>query len=137
MLFRSQLGVRTVERRVPFAARLDYVINPQAVPAPSPFPGHRNSTTAFLSRVAVGDVHARDRVEASYTFEVVDPDAVVGAYTSDDWWYHSAAVGHCVSVAGGVGHGVVARLSGYLQRRSDSAMWSERVLLDVTWEMSE
>ncbi|MCI0422244.1 MAG: putative porin [Acidobacteria bacterium] len=35
----------------------------------------------------------------SYSFERVERDAVVGAFTSDDWWFHSDHRGSRVSAA--------------------------------------
>jgi len=64
-------------------------------------------------------------------YQYVDRDAVVGAYNTDDWWFHSWYVGHRVGVSVTVLPQVMLRPSVVFQRRQDREHYLNRYLLDL------
>ncbi|HWC65765.1 MAG TPA: putative porin [Thermoanaerobaculia bacterium] len=72
-----------------------------------------------------GDVQLFD------VYQYVDRDAVVGAYNTDDWWFHSWYVGHRVGVSVTVLPQVMFRPSVVFQRRQDRKHYLNRYLLDL------
>jgi hypothetical protein len=64
-------------------------------------------------------------------YQMVDRDAVVGAYNTDDWWFHSWYVGHRVGVAVTVLPQVMLRPSVVFQRRQDRDHYLNRYLIDL------
>ena len=74
---------------------------------------------------APGDVQLFD------IYQYVDRDAVVGAYNTDDWWFHSWYVGHRVGFSVTVLPQVVLRPSVVFQRRQDREHYLNRYLIDL------
>jgi hypothetical protein len=72
-----------------------------------------------------GDVQIFD------VYQYVDRNAVVGAYNTDDWWFHSWYVGHRVGIGVTVLPQVEIRPSVVFQRRQDRQHYLNRYLLDV------
>jgi hypothetical protein len=72
-----------------------------------------------------GDVQIFD------VYQYVDRDAVVGAYNTDDWWFHSWYVGHRVGVAVTILPQVMVRPSVVFQRRQDREHYLNRYLVDL------
>ena len=72
-----------------------------------------------------GDVQLFD------VYQYVDRDAVVGAYNTDDWWFHSWYVGHRAGFSVTVLPQVVLRPSVVFQRRQDRRHYLNRYLLDL------
>jgi len=64
-------------------------------------------------------------------YQYVDRDAVVGAYNTDDWWFHSWYVGHRVGVSVTLLPQVLLRPSVVFQRRQDREHYLNRYLLDL------
>jgi hypothetical protein len=64
-------------------------------------------------------------------YQYVDRDAVVGAYNTDDWWFHTWYVGHRVGVSVTVLPQVILRPSVVFQRRQDRSHYLNRYLLDL------
>ncbi len=64
-------------------------------------------------------------------YQYVDRDAVVGAYNTDDWWFHSWYVGHRIGVSVTVLPQVMLRPSVVFQRRQDREHYLNRYLLDL------
>jgi hypothetical protein len=93
--------------------------------------GADSESSGWRAGLVVGDVDARGHVEARYFFHRVERDAVLAAFNSDDWWFHSRFRGHRGGVAVGFGRGVVAGVSGSAERRDDLATWTKRLLLDL------
>jgi hypothetical protein len=74
---------------------------------------------------APGDVQIFD------VYQYVDRDAVVGAYNTDDWWFHSWYVGHRVGFSVTVAPQIAIRPSVVFQRRQDRQHYLNRYLLDL------
>jgi len=64
-------------------------------------------------------------------YQYVDRDAVVGAYNTDDWWFHSWYVGHRVGFSVTVAPQIAIRPSVVFQRRQDRQHYLNRYLLDL------
>ena len=64
-------------------------------------------------------------------YQYVDRDAVVGAYNTDDWWFHTWYVGHRVGISYTVVAGVMIRPSVVFQRRQDRKHYLNRYLFDL------
>ncbi len=64
-------------------------------------------------------------------YQSVDRDAVVGAYNTDDWWFHSWYTGNRFGVAYTVVSGVEIRPSVVFQRRQDRSHYLNRYLFDL------
>ena len=54
---------------------------------------------AFEANVTVGTVGTPGRVRGFYTFQYVEREAVLGAYNTDDWWFHTWYRGHRFGLA--------------------------------------
>lgn len=79
----------------------------------------------------VGDRAIPAGWEFGLAWQRVQREAVVAAYNSDDWWFHSAARGVMPWVAYGFDARWSAQLAGFLERRDDQPRRVRRVLLDV------
>src|SRR5262245_16272199 len=88
-------------------------------------------SSAWAAGVTAGDVAAPGHVEARYFYHRIERDAVLAAFDSDDWWFHSRFRGHRAGVGVGLGRGMVAAVSGSVERRDDLSTWTKRLLLDL------
>ena len=87
--------------------------------------------SAFEATIAVGRVGTPGLWRTFYTYQYIQRDAVVGAYNSDDWWFHSWYEGHRLGVAVTILPQVYVQASGSLQRLLNSHHWVNRFLFDV------
>ena len=117
-----QLMGHTTFGRWPFEARLDVVDNLGADDA--------NEGTR-LSLVA-GDRTAAHGWELGYAFQRIQRDAVMAAFNSDDWWFHSATRGSLAWVGYGIDATWNVRLAGFHERRDGLDEHTDRVRFDVT-----
>ena len=85
----------------------------------------------FEAAIRVGREGNRGDFQVFEIYQYVDRDAVVGAYNTDDWWFHSWYVGHRVGVAYTVVAGVEIRPSVVFQRRQDRSHYLNRYLFDL------
>lgn len=86
---------------------------------------------AFEATLAAGRVGTPGQIRAFYTYQYVQRDALVAAYNTDDWWFHTWYEGHRAGVAVTFLPQTYVQLSGSLQRRLDTHSWVNRYLLDV------
>lgn len=81
--------------------------------------------------VQIGD----SRQPRSWEFGIADQriqrDAVMAAFNSDDWWFHSWARGAMPWIAYGFSATWSARLAAFHERRDGVSEYTDRVLLDV------
>lgn len=85
----------------------------------------------FEAAIRVGREGNRGDFQVFEIYQYVDRDAVVGAYNTDDWWFHSWYVGHRVGIAYTVVAGVEIRPSVVFQRRQDRSHYLNRYLFDL------
>ncbi|HEU5248625.1 MAG TPA: putative porin [Thermoanaerobaculia bacterium] len=90
--------------------------------------GRRN---AFEGALAVGSVGTPGTWRAFYMFQYVERDAVVGAYNTDDWWFHSRYRGHRAGVAVTLLPQVYVQGTFLVQRRLDLRTWLNRITVDL------
>jgi hypothetical protein len=107
---------------VPIVLSLDGIHNFQA---------QARRKSAFEATLAAGRVGTPRQVRTFYTYQYVQRDAVVGAYNTDDWWFHTWYEGHRAGVAVTVLPQVYVQASASLQRRLDTRHWISRCLVDV------
>jgi len=107
---------------VPVAVSLDGVRNFAAAE------GRRN---AFDGSVTAGALGTPGQFRASYGYQYIQRDAMVGAYNSDDWWYHTWYEGHRVAVAWTFLPNVYLQGAFTIQRRLDTTYWVHRYLVDL------
>ena len=91
----------------------------------------REYRDGFEAAIRVGREGDRGDFQVFDVYQYVDRDAVVGAYNTDDWWFHSWYVGHRVGVAYTVVAGVEIRPSVVFQRRQDRSHYLNRYLFDL------
>jgi len=95
------------------------------------FAAPRRKRLAFEGTAAVGSLGTPGRWRAFYTYQYVQRDAVVGAYNTDDWWFHTWYEGHRAGIGVTILPRVYVQLAGMLQRRLDADRWVHRYTLDL------
>lgn len=86
---------------------------------------------AFKATLSAGRVGTPGQVRVFYTYQYVQRDALVAAYNTDDWWFHTWYEGHRVGVAVTFLPQTYVQVSGSSQRRLDAYSWVNRFLVDV------
>ncbi len=71
--------------------------------------------------------------EAGLSAQRIQADAVMAAFNSDDWWFHSASRGVSLWAGWRFAQGLALRGAFFSERRDDQERRTERALLDVTW----
>jgi hypothetical protein len=87
--------------------------------------------SAFEGAIAVGSVGTPGTWRAFYMYQYVERDAVVGAYNTDDWWFHSRYRGHRTGVAVTLVPQVFVQGTLMLQRRLDLQTTLNRITVDL------
>ena len=119
----SQARVRFGVAKFPVSLSLDWVHNLAA--------SEREYRDAFEAALRLGREGDRGDFQVFDVYQYVDRDAVVGAYNTDDWWFHSWYVGHRVGVSYTVVAGLEIRPSVVFQRRQDRNHYLNRYLFDL------
>jgi len=86
---------------------------------------------AFEGTVAVGSVGTPGSWRLFYIYQYVERDAVVGAYNTDDWWFHSRYRGHRAGAAFTFLPQTFVQGTVLFQRRLDLKSTLNRVTLDL------
>jgi hypothetical protein len=79
----------------------------------------------------IGKLEERRDWQFTYSFQRVERDAVVGAFTSDDWWYHSDFRGSRFTAAFSPLFPMFFQLSAVFQTRNNTDNLVKRFQLDV------
>jgi hypothetical protein len=116
------LRFRFLAFALPVTVSLDGIHNFEADP------GNRD---AFEGAVAVGSVGTPGTWRAFYMYQYVQRDAVVGAYNTDDWWFHSRYRGHRTGVAVTVLPQVFVQGAIVFQQRLDLKATLNRITVDL------
>ena len=95
------------------------------------FEADSGNQDAFEGGVAIGSVGTPGKWRAFYLYQYVERDAVVGAYNTDDWWFHSRYRGHRVGVAVTVLPQVFVQGAVVFQRRLDLRATLNRITVDL------
>jgi hypothetical protein len=86
---------------------------------------------AYEGSVTVGSVGTPWTWRAFFVYQYVGRDAVVGAYNTDDWWYHTWAEGYRTGVALTVLPMVYVQPAVVFQRRLDYEGYLTRITVDL------
>jgi len=105
----------------PINARLDLVHN---------FGADDQRDGARFSLVLGSSLEARGW-EVGYAVQRIQRDAVMAAFSADDWWFHSFARGSMPWIAYGFTDHVNLQLSNFFERRDDQPRRVHRMLLDL------
>ncbi|MDZ4812465.1 MAG: putative porin [Pseudomonadota bacterium] len=116
-----QFGLRALIGDALWRGRLDLVRN---MGADQNSDGARFSTIYGDSRIAGG-------LELGFAIQRFQRDAVLAAFTSDDWWFHSFARGCMPWIAYGISDKWRVQLSGFREKRDGIVEPTDRLLLDV------
>jgi Putative porin len=93
--------------------------------------GAPNERRAAEVRAQIGKLEERRDWQFTYSFQRVERDAVVGAFTSDDWWYHSDFSGSRFTAAFSPLFPMFFQFSAVLQKRNNTDNLVKRFQLDV------
>jgi hypothetical protein len=107
---------------VPFLVSLDGIRN---------FSAPDGKRLAFEGALVAGQLGTPWAWQASYAYQYVERDALVGAYNSDDWWWHTWFEGHRVTLAFTVLPQVYVQGSVSFNRRLDQNYWLNRYMVDL------
>ena len=78
-----------------------------------------------------GDADQLGGLELGYAFQRAERDAVLAAFSEDDWWFHSFARGYMPWVAYGFSEHLTVQASAFIERRDGVSEYTDRWLLDV------
>ena len=106
----------------PIEARLDLVNNT----------GADNSNQGARASLVAGDRTQPRAWEFGYAFQRIQRDAVMAAFNSDDWWFHSAVRGQMIWIGYGIDATWNLRLAGFHERRDGLDEYTDRIRLDLT-----
>jgi hypothetical protein len=104
----------------PFEARLDLVRNL----------GADNDADGARFSVVAGDRRRAQSWEFGFALQRQQRDAVLAAFTEDDWWFHSFAHGAMPWLGYGLNDNFALRLAGFREQRDGIAGHTRRVVLD-------
>jgi len=79
----------------------------------------------------VGELREWPQLEFRYVYQRIEREALPGAYNSDDWWFHTRARGHRVSLAVRPWPRATLRVSGFHEQRDDVGEATRRLLVDL------
>lgn len=116
-----QLVGRAEVARWPIEARVDLVRNLGADAA-------RNGVRAG---VTAGDRLQPRGWEVGYVYQRIQRDAVMAAFNSDDWWFHSNVRGQMLWLGYGIDATWNLRLAGFRERRDGLVEHTNRLRLDL------
>ena len=106
----------------PIEARFDYVNNL----------GADDSNEGVRGTLVVGDSTQPHGWELGAVAQRIQRDAVMAAFNSDDWWFHSAARGQMLWVGYGLDATWSLRLAGFHERRDGLDESTDRIKVDLT-----
>jgi hypothetical protein len=95
--------------------------------------GADDRRTGVELAAAWGSVSTAGAWRLRYTFQRIEQDAALGAFTADEWWFHSDHRGHLGAFAVGLGKRVSIELAGMIQRRDGADEDVTRLFADLAW----
>jgi hypothetical protein len=116
-----QLVGRTGTPRWPVEARVDLVHNL----------GADEEQDGVRASLRVGDSLSPRAWEFGYAYQDIQRDAVMAAFNSDDWWFHSAARGHMLWAGYGIDETWSVRVSGFHEIRDGLHEYTDRLTVDL------
>src|SRR5262249_39739602 len=82
--------------------------------------------------IAIGDSTKPRGWEFGLAAQRIQRDAVMAAFNSDNWWFHSAVRGQMLWAAYGLDATWILKLSGFHERRDGLTEYTDRVTLELT-----
>jgi hypothetical protein len=83
------------------------------------------------TRLAVGGAGVPAGVEVGWVYQRIEREAVLGAFNSDDWWFHSRAHGNQAWITVGSGTPITLKLAGFIERRDDLSKDTRRLTIEL------
>lgn len=117
-----QLGAHTTVGDVPVGLRIDLARNVAL----------SRERDGMRLRASIGGTGVPGGLELGGVVQRVEREAVPGAFTSDDWWFHTGMRGHQVWLRGELGGSLELRLSGFNERRDDLPRWTRRLTAELS-----
>ena len=108
--------------RLPVTLSLDYIHN---------FGAPGKIANAYEAGVMVGNVGTPNTWRAFFIYQYIGRDALVGAYNTDDWWWHTWAEGYRFGASYTIFPMVYVQPAVVFQRRLDYYSWINRVTVDL------
>ena len=93
--------------------------------------GAAETQRAIEVAAEVGKIQKRGDWRLSYSFQKVDRDAVVGAFTSDDWWFHSDHKGSRITAAVTLFSHTFLQFGAVFQERQGTSQFVKRFQFDL------
>jgi hypothetical protein len=119
------LRLRFAAGKIPLTVSLDGAVNLGVAGEAS----HEKS--AFEGSVSAGRLGQPGDWRVFYTYQYVERDAVLGAYTTDDWWFHSWHRGSRAGVGVTILPQVFVQATVMFQKRLDLPTTLNRVTVDL------
>ena len=108
--------------RLPVTLSLDFIHN---------FGAPGKIADAYEAGVTVGNVGTPNTWRAFFIYQYIGRDALVGAYNTDDWWWHTWAEGYRFGVSYTILPMIYVQPAVVFQRRLDYDFWINRVTVDL------
>ena len=94
--------------------------------------GADDSHQGARGSLVVGDRTRARGWEFGFAAQRIQRDAVMAAFNSDDWWFHSAVRGQLLWIGYGIDRTWNLRLAGFHERRDGLDEYTDRIRLDLT-----
>jgi hypothetical protein len=86
---------------------------------------------AYEAALSVGSVGTPRTWRAFFVYQNIGRDALVGAYNTDDWWWHTWAEGYRFGLSYTILPMLYVQPAVVFQRRLDASYWINRVTVDL------
>ena len=107
---------------LPITLSLDFIHN---------FGAPDRIANAYEAGVIVGNVGTPRTWRAFFVYQYIGRDALVGAYNTDDWWWHTWAEGYRFGFSYTIFPMIYVQPAVVFQRRLDYNYWINRVTVDL------
>ncbi len=121
LLVRLRFGIAGVPVTISFDGLKNYGVREEAI----------DDADAFEGSIFVGRVGNRWDWRVFYTYQYVERDAVIGAYNTDDWWFHSWYRGSRAGISLTILPRVFVQGTVMFQKRLDLPTTLNRITVDL------
>lgn len=118
-----QLGLNYNKLAFPISLKLDLLTNLTA--------GDEND--AARADIILGNSFRQKGFELGYAYERIQRDAIVAAFSDDNWWFASWLRGSSVWFGYGFNDSMRIKVAGFFERRDDQDDYNKRVLVDLEY----
>ncbi|MEP6483682.1 MAG: putative porin [Rudaea sp.] len=120
-LLDTQFVARMHPWELPLEARIDLLRNL----------GANDQRDGARGSIVLGDRRQPHGWELGFSAQRIQRDAAMGAFNSDDWWFHSWARGVMPWIGYGIDSTWSMRLAEFHERRDGVSQYTDRILLDL------